>query len=102
MRHILSPCSDNWLSSVLLTEKSALVVRVDVIRRCGYSSRRCYLGQNDSRVHVGVGTATVIDRLEILWPSGRMETVERLPANASVTFVEGAGVTKSTRFRKAK
>jgi hypothetical protein len=44
----------------------------------------------------------VIDRLEILWPSGRMETVERLPANASVTFVEGAGVTKSTRFRKAK
>ncbi len=61
-----------------------------------------YLGQNDLRVHVGVGTATVIDRLEIFWPSGRMETIERLPANAIVTVVEGEGVTKSTPFHKAK
>jgi hypothetical protein len=53
-----------------------------------------YLGQNDSRVHFGLGTATVADRLEVLWPSGRTETLQQLPANSIVTVVEGEGVTK--------
>ncbi len=35
-----------------------------------------YLGQNDLRVHVGLGKATRIDRLEVRWPNGQNEVVE--------------------------
>ena len=34
-----------------------------------------YLGQNDLRVHVGLGKATRIDRLEVRWPNGQNEIV---------------------------
>ena len=52
-----------------------------------------YLGQHDLRVHVGLGDATIIDRLEIRWPSGGTEVVEGQAANAIVTVTEGQGVT---------
>jgi hypothetical protein len=39
-----------------------------------------YLGQNDTRVHFGVGTALGVDRLEIRWPSGRTETLTQVQA----------------------
>jgi hypothetical protein len=55
-----------------------------------------YLGQNDSRVHFGLGSADFVDRLEIRWPSGRIETAERIPADSVVTFEEGAGLTRRT------
>jgi hypothetical protein len=50
-----------------------------------------YVSQSDFRVHVGLGRATKIDRLEVRWPSG---TVERFPAPAAdriVTLTEGRG-----------
>jgi hypothetical protein len=53
-----------------------------------------YLGQNDSRVHFGLGTVNIVDRLDILWPSGRMESLQQLPVNAIMTVVEGEGLTK--------
>ena len=34
-----------------------------------------YLGQHDLRVHFGLAQATTIDRLEVRWPNGQMETV---------------------------
>jgi hypothetical protein len=55
-----------------------------------------YLGQNDTRVPFGLGDSDVADRLEVRWPSGRVEVVERVPANSIVTLVEGAGLTKRT------
>jgi hypothetical protein len=55
-----------------------------------------YLGQNDSRVHFGLGGSEIVDRLEIRWPNGRVEAAERVAADAEVTFVEGSGLTKRT------
>ena len=55
-----------------------------------------YLAQHDPRLHIGVGDATAIDRLEILWPAGGTDVVDRLPANQIVTIVEGKGVTERT------
>ena len=57
-----------------------------------------YLGQNDMRVHVGVGDATLIDRLEVRWPSGQMDTATRVPANSVVTVVEGEGISRRVPF----
>ena len=64
------------------------------------TSGSSYLGQNDPRVHVGLGDATVVDRLEIRWPSGRTEVVHNVAANRLVVIREGAGVVGSTPFQR--
>ena len=64
------------------------------------TSGSSYLGQNDPRVHVGLGAATVVDRLEIRWPSGRMELVQNVAANQVVVIREGAGIIARTPFQR--
>ena len=38
-----------------------------------------YLGQSDLRVHVGLGDARSVDRVEIRWPGGRSNGSRRRP-----------------------
>jgi len=57
-----------------------------------------YLGQNDLRVHVGLGTAASVERVEIRWPGGRLERLETPPLNRIVTVQEGRGMTASVPF----
>ena len=57
-----------------------------------------YLGQNDLRVHVGLGKAAKIDRLEVRWPNGQNEVVEGAAVNQIVTVTEGKGITARTLF----
>jgi hypothetical protein len=59
-----------------------------------------YLGQNDLRVHFGLGSTTRADRLEIRWPSGMTEVVRDLPADHIVTVREGEGVVGRVPFRR--
>jgi hypothetical protein len=47
-----------------------------------------YLSSSDPRVHFGVGAATRIDRLEVRWPSGRVESRFNLPVNRIVEWAE--------------
>src|SRR4030095_11959098 len=51
-----------------------------------------YLSQNDLRAHFGLGDAVRADRIEVLWPSGRIEAVAGVSANQIVTIEEGAGI----------
>ena len=39
--------------------------------------------------HFGLGSVAAADSLEIRWPSGRRQTVEGLPVNATIRIVEG-------------
>jgi tetratricopeptide (TPR) repeat protein len=49
-----------------------------------------YLSQEPpGEVFFGTGDASVVDRLEIRWPSGRVQALERLPVRATVEVVEG-------------
>jgi hypothetical protein len=50
-----------------------------------------YVSQNDLRLHFGIGDAARVERVEILWPSGRKEAFENLKANQIVTLEEGKG-----------
>ena len=59
-----------------------------------------YLSQHDLRVHVGLGRAARIDRLEIRWPSGVMEAIASVGANQIVTVTEGKGVTGQSPFTR--
>jgi hypothetical protein len=57
-----------------------------------------YLSQNDLRLHFGLAHATNIDSLEIRWPSGPVENVEKfrnLKPDAIYTIVEGQGIRES-------
>jgi enediyne biosynthesis protein E4 len=60
-----------------------------------------YLGQHDLRVHFGLGRATTIDRLEVRWPNGQVETVPIVGVNQIVTITEGKGVTKSDAMKRS-
>ena len=57
-----------------------------------------YLAQSDLRVHYGLGTSLLADRLEISWPSGTFDVLENLTANQIITVVEGEGVVESVPF----
>jgi hypothetical protein len=57
-----------------------------------------YLGESDLRVHVGLGRAARIDRLDVRWPSGATETIPDAPINSVLTITEGKGVTAKTPF----
>jgi hypothetical protein len=51
-----------------------------------------YLGQNDVRIHLGLGGGTTVDRLEIRWPSGQVDVLKAVAAQQVVTVTEGAGM----------
>ena len=49
-----------------------------------------YLSQEPpGEVFFGTGDAAAVERLEIRWPSGRVQAFERLPARATVAITEG-------------
>jgi hypothetical protein len=100
-------------------ERHALTVRVAGTRsnRSGIGSRvtiavqgrtqmrevksgSSYLGQNDLRVHFGLGDATRVERLDVRWPSGEVETLRDVAADQIVTVTEGKGITSRSPFTK--
>jgi len=40
-----------------------------------------YLSQNDPRIHFGLGKNQIVDKIEIIWPSGKTQTLENINAN---------------------
>jgi tetratricopeptide (TPR) repeat protein len=48
-----------------------------------------YQSASDSRLHIGVGAATVIDRLEVVWPSGTTQRFTNLAVDQGYLLREG-------------
>jgi hypothetical protein len=42
----------------------------------------------------------ILDKIEIVWPSGQKETLSTLPGDSICTVVEGEGVRKRSQFEK--
>jgi enediyne biosynthesis protein E4 len=59
-----------------------------------------YLSQSDLRAHFGLGAAAGADRIEVRWPSGRMETVSNVPANQIITIQEANGIVARQPFAR--
>lgn len=57
------------------------------------SAQSSYCGQNDLRVHFGLGAAPVIMSMEIDWPSGLEELIGNFPIDTFLHIVEGQGIT---------
>jgi hypothetical protein len=47
-----------------------------------------YLSSNDTRLHVGLGRATIVRRMEIAWPSGVKQVLENVKVNQVLTVEE--------------
>ncbi len=46
--------------------------------------------QDDLRVHIGLGNATIIDSIKIEWPLGLVEAYTNIASDQFLTYVEGA------------
>ena len=44
-----------------------------------------YLSQSDLRLHFGLGQAKQIDQIEIRWPNGTNQQLDRVPGNQILT-----------------
>jgi hypothetical protein len=60
-----------------------------------------YQAQNDLRVHFGMGSARMAEKLEVVWPGGEVTTLEQIEANQILTVTEGRGITQKQPFRKS-
>jgi hypothetical protein len=50
-----------------------------------------YLTSCVTPVHFGLGTATSVDRIEVVWPGGQLEAFPGGPADREITLVRGSG-----------
>jgi hypothetical protein len=74
-----------------VTIRSAGVKQISEVRGGG-----SYLSQNDLRLHFGLGSASRMESVEIRWPSGKIETLENVAADAIYKIVEGSGIRATT------
>jgi hypothetical protein len=95
-RNHAPPPGTHWLLVRALTRgRDALgaqvVVRTDEREQIGIVlAASSYCSSNDPRVHFGLGSATKVEEIEILWPDGRRE---RFP---------GQGVDREVRLRQGE
>jgi hypothetical protein len=101
--------ANHWLKIKLMgvqSNRSAIGARVtvhygDKIQVQEVLSQSSYLSVNDSRLHFGLGPAAVAD-IEIRWPLGRIERLERVAANQLIWVKEGSGIARAERFAPLK
>jgi enediyne biosynthesis protein E4 len=70
-----------------VTVSAGKLVQMSEVRAGG-----SYLSQNDPRLHFGLGDASLIEDLQIRWPSGRLEPLRNIPADFIYKIVEGQGI----------
>jgi hypothetical protein len=91
---------NHWISFELEGTRSnrlALNARVkaiagDLVQTDEVVSGGSYLSQSDLRLHFGLGNHDRVDRVEIVWPSGKKETFTNLDANRFYKVKEGQGI----------
>ncbi len=66
------------------------LVQLDEVRSGG-----SYLSQHDLRLHFGLGTHDRIDKAEVIWPDGTIETFPNLSVDHFYFVREGSGIVSS-------
>jgi hypothetical protein len=51
-----------------------------------------YASNNDPRLHFGLGANTKVNKLEVKWPDGTLETIEVQSVDRVLTLTEGKGL----------
>jgi hypothetical protein len=99
--------SNHWISLELVgtkTNRLALNTRVmatagDLVQTSEVLSGGSYLSQNDLRIHFGLGGRERVDKLEIFWPTGKVETLTNLAADHFYEVKEGEGLVSAEQIK---
>ena len=51
-----------------------------------------YLSQEPSLAHFGVGSATTVDSIRVVWADGTEDTATNVPSNQYIDFIQGVGI----------
>lgn len=76
------------IGSVAYLTTGKLRQRLDVV------SGAVYCSQNDMTLHFGLGAATKVDKLEIHWPDGTIESFDVPAIDKTLTIIESKGAVK--------
>jgi len=76
------------IGAIVYVTSGKIRQRQDVISGGSYAS------QNDMTLHFGLGAATTVDKVEIKWPGGTVESVSVTGVDRKLTVIEGKGVVK--------
>jgi hypothetical protein len=87
------------------SNKAAIAARVrvtcgDLVQFNEVRSGTSYFSQNDLRLHFGLGTNSVMNKVEVFWPSGQKDVYQDLPADMIYTLTEGGTVPQKVPFSK--
>ncbi|MGI8989962.1 MAG: CRTAC1 family protein [Bryobacteraceae bacterium] len=90
----------HWIELKLIGTKSnrdaiGAQVKIDAGGLVQYDHVRAggsFLSGNDPRLHFGLGERALVDRLEIRWPSGKVERLSGVDSNRIVVIKEGFGI----------
>jgi hypothetical protein len=102
--------NNHWISFQLQGTKSnrlALNARVratagDLVQLGEVLSSGSYLSQNDLRIHFGLADHTHLDKAEVIWPNGKVETLTNLAADHFYVVKEGQGIISSKPVENSK
>ncbi|HLM01065.1 MAG TPA: CRTAC1 family protein, partial [Pyrinomonadaceae bacterium] len=103
LRNVTAAAKNHWLSLKLIgdaakkTPKDAIgstvfVTAGNVRQRFDVFSGASYASQSDQRVHIGLGAAEKIDKLEIRWAGGAVETISVSGVDRALLVREGKGI----------
>ncbi|MCA1573461.1 MAG: CRTAC1 family protein [Acidobacteria bacterium] len=101
----VSALSNHWLDIRLVgdvAKKSprdaiasiAYLTTGKVRQRQDVVSGAVYCSQNDMTLHFGLGAATKVDKLEILWPDGTWETIDVPVVDTKLKIIQGKGLSR--------
>jgi hypothetical protein len=87
---------NNWLTLNLIgttSNRDGIGSRVKVtsggmVQTAQKKSTTGYLSQNDPRMHFGLAKNEMVERIEIKWPSGKLQVLENIKANQILTVKE--------------
>ena len=87
---------NNWITLTLIGDKSnrdGIGTRITLHAggKKQYTQKMSssgYLSTNDPRIHFGLEKNTMVDTIEIVWPSGKRQTLTNVKANQFLTIKE--------------
>ncbi len=103
-----TPTQNHWLTLNLVGHKSnrdAIGAEVKITTSNGMqfatvTTASSYLSSSDKRVHFGLGADSVVQMVEIRWPSGIVQTLKNVRADQILQIDETTGITAGNSRRE--
>jgi len=108
--HYANPNGNNWLKlsfQGVASNSNGIGARVEITGTWGKQIRDVRSGEgfrymSTMNAHFGLGTATVIDEVKIIWPSGTVDVITNPSINQTLHVVEGSSQLSLTSYNSSK